>query len=115
MKIGLFGLPQVGKTTLFNLLTGAHVATHKYGGGRDEPNLGIARVPDARLARLNSMFNPRKTVPATFEYVDIAGLEKGDAKGSLSLAALKPMDALAHVVRAFPDDAIPHKEGPLDP
>ena len=115
MKIGLFGFPQVGKTTLFNLLTGSHVATHKFGGVRDEPNLGVARVPDARLARLSQMFKPRKTVPATFEYVDIAGLQKGDAKGSLSLAALKPMDTLAHVVRAFADEAIPHTEGSLDP
>src|SRR5512132_2436685 len=115
MKIGLFGFPQVGKTTLFNLLTGAHVETSRFGTGRSDPNLGIARVPDARLATLSGMFHPRKTVPATFEYVDIVGLQKGDARGSLSLAVLKPMDALAHVVRAFPDDAIVHGEGALDP
>ena len=115
MKIGLFGFPQAGKTTLFNLLTGAHVETTRFGSGRSDPNLGIARVPDARLARLSGMFKPKKITPATFEYVDILGLQKGDAKGSLSLAVLKPMDALAHVVRAFPDEAIAHSEGSLDP
>jgi len=115
MKIGLFGFPQVGKTTLFNLLTGAHAQTAKFGSARSDPNVGVARVPDARLSRLSGMFSPKKTTPATFEYVDIVGLKKGDAKGSLSLAALKPMDALAHVVRAFPDESIPHSEGSLDP
>ncbi len=115
MKIGLFGLPTVGKTTLFNLLTGAHIETSRYGGGRSDPNLGIARVPDPRLWRLSGMFNPRKTVPSTIEYVDIVGLQKGDAAGSLSLAVLQPMDALAHVVRAFADEEIPHSEGSIDP
>lgn len=115
MKIGLFGFPCVGKTTLFNLLTGAHAEISRFGSGRSDPNLGIARVPDARLARLSALFAPKKTTPATFEYVDIVGLHKGDAKGSLSLAVLKPMDALAHVVRAFSDEEIPHGEGPLDP
>ncbi len=115
MKIGLFGFPLVGKTTLFNLLTGAHVETPRFGSGRTDANLGVARVPDVRLARLSGMFKPKKTVPATFDYVDIVGLHKGDAAGSLSLAVLKPMDALAHVVRAFPDDEIPHSEGSLDP
>lgn len=115
MKIGLFGLPGAGKTTLFNLLTGAHAETSRFGGGRADPNLGIARVPDPRLSRLSAMFSPKKTTPATFEYVDIVGLQKGDARGSLSLAALKPMDALAHVVRAFREDALPHVEGSIDP
>jgi len=115
MKIGLFGFPQAGKTTLFNLLTGAHVETPRFGSGRSDPNLGIARVPDGRLSRLSAMFSPKKTTPATFDYVDIVGLQKGDARGSLSLAALKPMDALAHVTRAFTDEAIPHSEGTLDP
>ncbi len=115
MKTGLFGFPGTGKTTLFNLLTGAHAATSAFGGGRADPNLGTTRVPDPRLEKLSALFKPRKTVPATFEYVDIVGLQKGDARGSLSLAALKPMDALIHVVRAFPDDARPHSEGSLDP
>ncbi|HEY3174768.1 MAG TPA: redox-regulated ATPase YchF [Candidatus Polarisedimenticolia bacterium] len=115
MKIGLFGFPGVGKTTLFNLLTGAHAQTSRFGSGRSDPNLGIARVPDARLTRLSALFKPKKTTPATFDYVDIVGLHKGDAKGSLSLAVLKPMDALAHVVRAFTDEEIPHSEGSLDP
>src|SRR5262245_40394069 len=114
MKIGLFGFPRVGKTTLFNLLTGAHVETSRFGSGRADPNLGIAKLPDARLTRLSAMFNPKKTTPSTFEYVDIVGLHKGDAKGSLSLAVLKPMDALAHVVRVWKDEAIEHSEGALD-
>jgi len=114
MKIGLFGFPRVGKTTLFNLLTGAHVETSRFGSGRTDPNLGVARVPDARLARLSAMFNPKKTTASTFEYVDIVGLHKGDAKGSLSLAVLKPMDALAHVVRVWKDESVEHTEGPLD-
>ena len=67
MKIGLFGFPCVGKTTLFNLLTGAHAETSRFGSGRTDPNLGIARVPDARLARLSALFTPKKTTPATFE------------------------------------------------
>ena len=115
MKIGLFGFPQVGKTTLFNLLTGAHVETTRFASGRSDPNLGVARVPDARLDRLSGLFSPKKTTPATFDYVDIVGLQKGDAKGSLALTVLKPMDALAHVVRAFEDDVLPHSEGSLDP
>jgi len=114
MKTGLFGFPGVGKTTLFNLLTGAHAATAGFGASRD-PNVGVAKVPDPRLEKLSALFKPRKTVHATFEYVDIVGMKKGDAKGSLSLAALKPMDALAHVVRAFEDESIPHSEGTLDP
>ena len=114
MKTGLFGFPGVGKTTLFNLVTGAHAATAGFSSSRD-PNVGVAKVPDPRLEKLSGMFKPRKTVAATFEYVDIVGMKKGDAKGSLSLAALKPMDSLAHVVRAFPDEAIPHSEGSLDP
>jgi GTP-binding protein YchF len=113
MKMGLFGLPRVGKTTLFNLLTGGHAETSL--SARGDPNLGIARVPDARLSVLSGLFKPRKTVPATFEYIDIVGLHKGDARGSLSLTVLKPMDALAHVVRAFDDEAIPHEEGSIDP
>jgi len=115
MKVGVFGFPSVGKTTLFNLLTGANAETSRFGTAKSDPNLGMARVPDTRLAALSALFKPRKTVAATFEYVDIVGLHKGDAKGSLSLAVLKPMDALLHVVRAFEEDTIPHEEGPLDP
>jgi len=110
LKLGIFGFAQVGKTTLFNLLTGAAAAARK-----SDPNVGIARVPDDRLARLSGMFNPKKTTYATFECVDIVGLHRGEAATSLNLAVLKPVDALAHVVRAFEDEALPHSEGNLDP
>jgi len=113
MKLGIFGFPQVGKTTLFNLLTGSHQATGA--GRRSDPNVGIAKVPDERLDYLASIFKPKKTTHATFECVDIVGLHRGKGAASLNLAVLKPVDALAHVVRAFRDDAIPHEEGPIDP
>jgi len=113
LKLGIYGFPQVGKTTLFNLLTGAHGATDA--AHRADPNVGVARVPDDRLTRLSAIFKPKKTTPATFECVDIVGLHRGEAAASLNLAVLKPVDALAHVVRAFQDEAVPHSEGAIDP
>ena len=104
MKIGLVGLPKSGKTTLFNLLTGSSVATSKYDGGRAELHAGIARVPDPRVDRLTGLFKPKKTTYATFEVVDLAGIEKGE-RGSLDAKEFRNADALLHVVRAFADEA----------
>lgn len=102
MKIGLVGLPKSGKTTLFNLLTGQHVATTTYGTARGEMHVGVARVPDPRVDRLSALFRPRKTTYASFEVVDLAGIEKGERQG-LEAAEFRGADALLHVVRAFPD------------
>ncbi|HEY2996028.1 MAG TPA: redox-regulated ATPase YchF [Methylomirabilota bacterium] len=110
MKIGLVGLPKSGKTTLFNLLTGSSVATSKYDGGRAELHTGVARVPDPRVDRLSALFNPKKTTYATFEVVDLAGIEKGE-RGALDAKEFRNADALLHVVRAFTDDA----RGAADP
>ena len=112
MKIGLFGFPMTGKSTLFQLLTGVEVPAH---AARREGQQGITRVPDARLDRLSSMYSPKKHTPATVEYLDLAGIEKGQAATALPLDRLRTADALAHVVRNFEDDAIPHSEGGLDP
>src|SRR5258705_132995 len=104
MKIGLLGLPKSGKTTLFNLLTGASVATSRYDAGRAELHTGIARVPDPRVDRLSALFKPKKTTYATFEVVDLAGIEKGD-RGALDAKEFRNADALLHGRRAFPDEA----------
>ncbi len=110
MKIGLIGLPKSGKTTLFNLLTGSAVPTSRYDGGRAELHTGVARVPDARVDRLSGLFSPKKTTYATFEVVDLAGLEKG-GRASLDTKELRDADALLHVVRGFSDEA----RGAADP
>jgi ribosome-binding ATPase len=110
MKIGLVGLPKSGKTTLFNLLTGSSVATSKYDGGRAELHTGVARVPDPRVDRLSGLFTPKKTTYASFEVVDLAGIEKGE-RGALDAKEFRNADALLHVVRAFADEA----RGAADP
>ena len=104
MKIGLVGLPKSGKTTLFNLLTGASVATSRYDAGRSEMHTGVARVPDPRVDRLSELFKPKKTTYATFEVVDLAGIEKGE-RTALDAKEFRNADALLHVVRAFADEA----------
>ena len=111
MRIGLFGFPRTGKSSLFSLLTGATAAP---AGGRSEAHLGVAKVPDPRLDTLSAMHKPKKTTPATVEYMDLAAIEKGEAAEALPLEQLRTVDALAHVVRAFRDDAIPHVEGTID-
>ena len=111
MKFGLFGFPMTGKTTLFQLLTGAEAAAH---GGRGEGQVAVTRVPDPRLERLAEMYSPKKKTPATIEFVDLAGVEKGQAARSLPLEQLRTADALAHVVRTFRDENVPHGEGPPD-
>src|SRR5581483_1714855 len=105
MKIGLIGLSKSGKTTLFNLLTGAAVATSRYDAGRAELHTGIARVPDERVDRLSALFKPKKTTAATFEVVDLAGIARGE-RAVLDTKEFRNADALLHVVRAFADDAL---------
>ncbi len=111
MKAGILGLSGVGKSTLFQLLTGSAAVA----GGRPEPRLGIARVPDARLDALTAIFEPKKKVPATVEYVDVPGVSKGQGEALVDLPALRGVDALVHVVQAFESDVIPHPEGSVDP
>jgi hypothetical protein len=110
MKIGLIGLPKSGKTTLFNLLTGASVATARFDGGRAELHTGMARVPDPRVDRLSGLFKPKKTTYASFEVVDLTGIAKGERAG-LDAKEFRNADALLHVVRAFADPAL----GEADP
>lgn len=123
MRVGIVGLPQVGKTTIFNLLTRGDVDLSSW-GGKSEAHIGVAEVPDARLDELTRVFRPRKTVYATVEYVDLPGLARGEGKAALQgqardmsayLTNLKNVDALLHVVRAFEDPALPHPEGSVDP
>lgn len=112
MRIGLFGFPLTGKSTLFHLLTGAPPAHH---GAREAFQVGIARVPDPRVDRLSEIHKPKKTTHATVEYVDLAGVAKGEAADALPLEQLRTVDALAHVVRGFRDASVPHVEGEIDP
>jgi GTP-binding protein YchF len=114
MQFGILGLPKVGKTTLFNTLTASREATGKFdaAGGA---HVAVAKVPDPRLVRLRDLFSPKKYTPATVEYVDIPGIQKGEGAESLDLAKLKGVDGLLHVVRAFADPEIPHAGGALDP
>ena len=123
MKVGIVGLPQVGKTTIFRLLTQGRVDTSSWGGGR-EAHIGIAHVPDPRLDRLADIVKPQKTTYATVEYVDLPGLSRGDGKAALEgqskemasyLNSLKNVEALLHVVRGFDDPSLPHVEGTVDP
>src|SRR5437867_3152099 len=104
MKIGLIGLANSGKTTLFNLLTGSNIATARYDSGRAELHTGVARVPDPRVDRLSALFKPKKTTYATFEVVDLAGIARGERAG-LDTKDFRNADALLHVVRAFADEA----------
>ena len=112
MQTGIIGLPQVGKTSLFRILTRARVRS---GAARpNQAHVGIARVPDARVAKLAEVFKPKKITYATIEYVDIGGLQKDREKNSASLVPLREADALAHVVRLFDNPAVPHEGGSLD-
>ncbi|MEM7048745.1 MAG: redox-regulated ATPase YchF [Acidobacteriota bacterium] len=114
MEIGILGLPKAGKTTLFNTLTASEQETDKFATSA-KTNIGITQVPDARLAQLRDLFNPRRYVPATVQYVDIPGLRQGEGAESLDLAKLKAVDALVHVVRAFEDPELLHAAGDVDP
>ena len=112
MKIGIIGLSSVGKSTLFQLLTGAAAAPP---GGRPEARVGIARVPDVRVDRLAEMYKPKKKTWATVEYVDVPGVAKGEGQALVDQPALRGVDALVHVLRAFASDTVPHPDGSVDP
>ena len=115
LRAGLIGFPSSGKTALFQLLTSAREAPRS--GGKTEANVGVSRVPDERLDRLTALFNPRKHVPATVEFADIAGVAgvKTGAAALLDVAAFRNADALLHVVRMFRDPSVPHPSGSVDP
>src|SRR5271165_2108115 len=113
MKTGIIGLPQVGKTSLFVMLTRQQVAQRAHGNPR-EAHLGVTKVPDDRLDRLAALYNPKKLVHASVEYADVAALSQEALNETAFAANLRNVDALAHVVRAFEDDSIPHV-GPVDP
>lgn len=114
MQLGILGLPKVGKTTLFNTLTGTHEATGKFAASA-RTHLGVAAVPDPRLEKLRAHYDPRKYTPATVHYVDIPGISKGEGAESLDLVKLEEAAALVHVVRAFEDPELVHAEGSVDP
>ena len=119
MKLGIVGLPNVGKSTLFNAITNAGAESANYPFCTIEPNVGIVAVPDERLTALTKMYNSAKTTPATIEFVDIAGLvrgaSKGEGLGNQFLSHIREVDAIVHVVRCFEDDDIIHVDGSVDP
>src|SRR5687767_4127335 len=119
MKCGIVGLPNVGKSTLFNALTKAGIAAENYPFCTIEPNVGIVPVPDPRLAAIAGIEKPQKVVPAITEFVDIAGLvagaSKGEGLGNKFLANIRENDAIAHVVRCFENDDIVHVAGRIKP
>lgn len=119
IKCGIVGLPNVGKSTLFNALTAAAIPAENYPFCTIEPNVGIVPVPDERLARLSAIVHPQKTIPTVVEFVDIAGLvagaSKGEGLGNQFLANIRETNAIAHVVRCFENDDVAHVAGAVDP
>lgn len=119
MKLGIVGLPNVGKSTLFNAITNAGAQSANYPFCTIDPNVGVVAVPDERLDKLTEMYHSAKTTPAVIEFVDIAGLVKGASRGeglgNKFLANIREVDAIVHVVRCFENDDIIHVEGSIDP
>ena len=113
LRAALIGFASSGKTTLFQLMTSARETAR---GGKGETSVGISKVPDARLDRLTAMYNPKKRVPATVEFTDLAATGAGGgAKALVDVVAYKNADALVHVLRAFRDPAVPHPSGSIEP
>src|SRR6478672_3097159 len=119
ISCGIVGLPNVGKSTLFNALSAAGAAVANYPFCTIEPNVGVVPVPDARLDALVKLYQPKSIVPATINFVDIAGLvrgaSKGEGLGNQFLANIREVDAIVHVVRCFIDDNVVHVENRVDP
>lgn len=119
LTAGIVGLPNVGKSTLFNAITKSSVEAANYPFATIDPNVGVVEVPDDRLTKLSEMYQPKRTVPTTFEFTDIAGIVKGASKGeglgNKFLANIREVDAICHVVRCFDDENITHVSGGISP
>ena len=119
LKAGIVGLPNVGKSTLFNAITKKHILAANYPFATIDPNVGVVTVPDSRLTFLENLYIPKNTVPTTFEFTDIAGLvegaSKGEGLGNKFLSHIREVDAIVEVVRCFEDENIIHVTGSVNP